>query len=676
VNEGILDYMKTVISEKCSVCGNGTEFIIDDEATLLREAVCNVCGATIRTADLVRKLVDVMLPLQQQKSLNECKEEFKCFKILNLASTGKIHEMLKESPFYYCGEFFDNVESGEVLNGIRCIDLQNLDFEDEYFDLVITEDVLEHVKFVNKAFKEISRVLKKDGVHVFTVPFHEKQKTVQRDMKVNPVFHGDPLRSEGALVITDFGNDLVDLLKNFNMETCQYDLHRFFEKEEISYVDEEYENYLKNRDDLLKAFRYNSIVFVSKKIKHNEIEFTGERFIPNKVFGNIVVEHYQRYESLLNIVKGKSVLDAACGAGYGSFLLAQKAKTVVGIDISEAAIEFAQENYKKSNVEYKVASIEQLPIEDKSLDIVVSFETIEHVEEYLQEKFIKEIKRVLKPDGILIMSSPDKLTYTDKVEFSNPYHIKEFYYDEFKDFLGNYFDHTKVYRQAVINRGFGIIDCLDYDETLQVVKSLLINKKIPQYFIAMCSNTQLTGDIGSLWFKDEEKQQSYLFYDIGKDFNAEDRFEFEQENNNSTKILYADFKNIKNIRRIRFDPVENLGCICKIIDIKSNIKDIEIKSVNASSCNSEEYTFLDHDPQFIIEGDFNNIEFLEIVYQLKVIKLEEISDVLNDKVMRLLEEKERLLIERDQAIAQRDEAINENNKCFGTKMLNLLKQFK
>ena len=169
------------------------------------------------------------------------------------------------------------------------------------------------------------------------------------------------------------------------------------------------------------------------------MKFTGERFIPqNNEDAEIYIEHYHRYLAAKPLVKDKVVLDAACGAGYGSFILSSEAKMVIGVDISEEAILHAKEQYKRDNLTYLMNSIEEIEVEDHSIDVVISFETIEHVEEELQHKFLKEIKRVLKKDGILIMSTPDREVYSQLVHYSNEYHVKEFAKIEYKQFLHLY----------------------------------------------------------------------------------------------------------------------------------------------------------------------------------------------------------------------------------------------
>lgn len=262
--------MKIVAKEMCPICGNATYFMINDTATLLRDATCKFCGVSLRTADVVNYIIFLLTKKVTYNTLSECIKDFSELKILNLASFGKIHEAFFYLKGYRYGEFFDNVKSGNFKDGIQCIDLQNIPFKDNMFDFVITEDVFEHISDYKKAFKEIKRVLKPGGKHIFTVPLHEKQKTLSRK-NLPPVYHIDPLRTKGAFVVTDFGNDLIEILGQYGMYTKKIVAHRFFFPDEITYLNEkkDYDNYLKHRDNLLQAFRYNSIVFVSEKPRNN-----------------------------------------------------------------------------------------------------------------------------------------------------------------------------------------------------------------------------------------------------------------------------------------------------------------------------------------------------------------------------------------------------------------------
>jgi len=159
------------------------------------------------------------------------------------------------------------------------------------------------------------------------------------------------------------------------------------------------------------------------------LEYTGERFLP-ELSGNIELEHKHRYLYALAYAKGKVVLDIASGEGYGTALLASQAARVYGVDISEEAVAHAKEKYKLPNVEYRQGTCAKIPLPDNTVDFLVSFETIEHHTEH--EQMLAEIKRVLKPGGLVLVSSPDKETYTDKPNYHNPYHIKELYKNEFE----------------------------------------------------------------------------------------------------------------------------------------------------------------------------------------------------------------------------------------------------
>lgn len=216
------------------------------------------------------------------------------------------------------------------------------------------------------------------------------------------------------------------------------------------------------------------------------MDFSGERFIPDKsAEKEIEVEHMQRYSSLHNVVKDKIVLDAACGEGYGAMSLAASAAKVIAIDISEETIKHARNKYSRDNLTFYRASIADIPLDDKSIDIVVSFETIEHVNSETQTSFMNEIKRVLKDEGILIISTPNKEIYSDLFSYSNPFHIKEFYKKEFSEFLRNHFKHVRFYFQK-----FEIVSLLYHkDETdLSIINNHDVDGK---YIIALCCNVNL-----------------------------------------------------------------------------------------------------------------------------------------------------------------------------------------
>lgn len=176
------------------------------------------------------------------------------------------------------------------------------------------------------------------------------------------------------------------------------------------------------------------------------LEWTGERLTTIKE-SEIMIEHLHRYALAISLAKAQKVLDIASGEGYGAYLLSHIAANVTGVDISQDTIAFAKSKYKAKNLQFLHGSATNMPIETQSIDLVVSFETIEHLVE--QEEMFIEIKRVLKPNGILIMSSPDKLNYSEKTSYSNPFHLKELYLDEFIQLVNSKFQHSQYLSQAV-----------------------------------------------------------------------------------------------------------------------------------------------------------------------------------------------------------------------------------
>ena len=131
------------------------------------------------------------------------------------------------------------------------------------------------------------------------------------------------------------------------------------------------------------------------------MEYTGERFIPlDKLMNDeTAFEHLHRYHAVRELVKDKVVLDIASGEGYGSAILATSAQSVFGIDIDPEVVKYAQEKYAGTrNIEFLIGQAENIPLPDRSIDVVVSYETIEHLGQSAQERFLQEIKRVLKND--------------------------------------------------------------------------------------------------------------------------------------------------------------------------------------------------------------------------------------------------------------------------------------
>ena len=174
-------------------------------------------------------------------------------------------------------------------------------------------------------------------------------------------------------------------------------------------------------------------------------EFTGERIIPGKVDVDLLNEHVARYTFAARLARGKRVLDAGCGAGYGSSELAQTADSVVGVDRAPEAVDFARAAYGLPNLRFEQASCEALPHPGGTFDLVVAFEVIEHLDHW--REFLLEARRVLAPAGQLIVSTPNKLYYTESrgPTGANPFHVHEFDFEEFRSELHGVFPHVSMY---------------------------------------------------------------------------------------------------------------------------------------------------------------------------------------------------------------------------------------
>ena len=203
----------------CTVCGRLTSFKVKKTNLHLRETfICQHCGSMARHRHLALVLSEtfgVSLP-----------GEITGLKIYNAESAGPIHNILKQHPGYTYSEFSQEKSSGSMAsNGARYEDLQALSFADNSFDLVITQDVFEHIRKPMMAWQEVRRVLKLGGLHIFTIPCSKRIPTIPRvevsgeeDIFILPkVYHGEP--SQDRLLYNNFGNDLAGMIDDLGFTT-------------------------------------------------------------------------------------------------------------------------------------------------------------------------------------------------------------------------------------------------------------------------------------------------------------------------------------------------------------------------------------------------------------------------------------------------------------------------
>jgi 2-polyprenyl-3-methyl-5-hydroxy-6-metoxy-1,4-benzoquinol methylase/GT2 family glycosyltransferase/predicted nucleic acid-binding Zn-ribbon protein len=448
----------------CAVCGSDSSFRFDStiitpqlqkawgisdnlvEAFNRKESMfCSYCGASLR----IRHLATVLMQTFLQISGTSCEsvvellrnKEFRQLKIAEINACGALHSYLKDHPNLYYSEWLPDGKPGEVHDGVRCEDLQCLTYPDNYFDIILTSETLEYVPESDRAWREINRTLKSGGYHVFTIPVIPSQRqTIQRARLVEgvrkdllePAYHGTPER-QNMIVYTDFGMDVTDKLDDLGLRT------------EVFYLNPE--------ADLHVAMVFRSqksdkpVTDAAKKVFPG-LEWTGDRYVPWLEEAAIGYEHLHRYAYATQFVHNKTVLDLACGEGYGSYLLARTAESVVSIDIDENAIKHARNKYIKQNLEFKVGSITEVSIAGSHVfDVAVCFEALEHIKNH--HKLLTEVKRLLTPDGVFIVSTPNKTVYSDEPQFNNPFHVHELYFDEFRGLFEKYFKNVKYLGQRI-----------------------------------------------------------------------------------------------------------------------------------------------------------------------------------------------------------------------------------
>lgn len=193
--------------------------------------------------------------------------------------------------------------------------------------------------------------------------------------------------------------------------------------------------------DLLFISQYENKILKDIIFK-NELE----RWVPDCVYPHTEIEHLSRYRWAAKYVRGKTVVDLACGCGKGSYILATqgKAKKITACDNDKNTLKYASLKYNHSKIKYKFADAQNPSLKGGSTDIVISFETIEHLNK--PDKFLKEVSRVLRPGGVFIVSTPISLRHFARKP-ANKYHTQEWSHERFLKLIRNYFVINDAFEQ-------------------------------------------------------------------------------------------------------------------------------------------------------------------------------------------------------------------------------------
>ena len=224
------------------------------------------------------------------------------------------------------------------------------------------------------------------------------------------------------------------------------------------------------------------------------LDLTEERYLPWMTDPVIAYEHLHRYAVAAELAVGKRVLDLATGEGYGAAMLAERAATVTGVELNESAVHHASSKYTRGNLRFVRGSMIDVPIEGVAkFDLVTCFEALEHVRE--QDQLLREVKRLLAPGGLLLVSTPNRLI-SDETHHDNEFHLRELYFDEFKQLIGQYFAHATFLGQGVYSSsmlwdvGAGSVDKTVPLFIKPAVEGFTFSRdeRKPTYFIAVASD--------------------------------------------------------------------------------------------------------------------------------------------------------------------------------------------
>jgi ubiquinone/menaquinone biosynthesis C-methylase UbiE len=217
-------------------------------------------------------------------------------------------------------------------------------------------------------------------------------------------------------------------------------------------------------------------------------EFTGERVIPGKVNDDLWAEHISRYIFARRFTAEKRVLDLGCGTGYGTAALAERARLTVGIDVSIDAVGYASVHFPSAS--FVECSATALPFDKNSFDLVTAFEVIEHLSDW--SAMLAEARRVLCPDGLLMVSTPNKLYYAEARGASgpNPYHQHEFEFAEFRAALAERFSHVTIFLQDRLE-SFAFYAASAESEADGYLERSTADPTQANFFLAVCSNAPI-----------------------------------------------------------------------------------------------------------------------------------------------------------------------------------------
>ena len=214
---------------------------------------------------------------------------------------------------------------------------------------------------------------------------------------------------------------------------------------------------------------------------------SGERLVPEASDSDVRNEHLARYRFAVPLARDRRVLDAGCGVGYGAALLTGGSAAVYALDNASDAVRQGKGAYP--DVTFVQGDCEGLPFAADSLDLIVAFEVIEHLDRWAD--LIREAARVLTPAGVFLVSTPNRAYYQTTRTEPNPFHVHEFAYAEFCDALASTFAHRQLFFE---NHAQAIAISSDSAQGARAhVETASLDPTAAHFFVAACSMRPIEG---------------------------------------------------------------------------------------------------------------------------------------------------------------------------------------
>jgi ubiquinone/menaquinone biosynthesis C-methylase UbiE len=457
----------------CHVCGQRASFYgyePIDFPCKRNSFVCQNCGSCGRNRHIAKCIVETILTEPASHSLRDFADHFRG-RVFQTCTSGAIAEALQTNPGFVASEYIDGAVSGEAVNGVLCQDLHATTFEDCAFDLVITEDVLEHVAEPRRAFTEIRRILRPGGYHIGTIPVNwARDTTVTRaiveDRQIRhlmePEYHGDPTRPGGILAFTEFGQDITDvwcgIIGPSRVDTAHQDLAA-----ELAYGIYNSWVFISRKESRnamtdvarIPASPRNDLSSIKRQIKHHWAESPYYDLVEGQEYLDVFWGNESPFKVMFDHLELEAVVELACGHGrHSAQVLRQSPRSsLVLVDVNENNIVYCKERFAGGkNVQCHVNSGTDIACcADGSATAIFSYDAMVHFEYDDVAAYLREIFRVLRPGGRALLHhsnnsrEPGK-TYSECVHWRN-------------------FMSTQLFNHMAARAGLAVVDqkALDWD---------------------------------------------------------------------------------------------------------------------------------------------------------------------------------------------------------------------